>query len=43
MKRKLKRFWKEWGINLEEVKAILTVSIIFADLYLVYILAWAIS
>lgn len=43
MKRKLKRFWKEWGITLEEVKAILTILTIFASLYILYILAWAFS
>ena len=43
MKRKLKRFWKEWGITLEEVKALLTITILFANLYLMYILAWVIS
>ena len=43
MKRKLKRFWREWGITLEELKGILSALTLFGSLYIMYIAMWLIQ
>ena len=43
MKRKLKLFWKEWGITLEEAKMLLTGIALFAELYAIYFILWLFS
>lgn len=43
MKRKLKLFWKEWGISLEEAKMLGAGVMLFIELYAIYFVMWLFS
>lgn len=43
MKKKLKRFWKEWGFSKEDLDAILGLLGLALFLYEVYIILWLLT